>query len=162
MIKLEQFTSVEELYRNRKTPTGELIMDALVFALNNTRTIQTSDIALFLGVNERSFREAVTLLTGMQLKDILQHWRLLQAKELWDAHQAGFKDVDDFVKTKTKEAPEGFQLSKRVKDSYRKEVSLKSFEEVAKRCGWRSYKSLLRVANRFGVSFEIAKRVRKQ
>ena len=64
MIILKQFTNVEELYKNRKTPTGELIMDALIFALNNTRTIQANEIALFLDVNDRSLREAVNLLTG--------------------------------------------------------------------------------------------------
>ena len=162
MINLKQFTSVEELYQNRKTPTGELIMDAFIFALNNTMTIQANEISLFLNVNDRSLREAINLLTGMQVKDILQHWRVLQAKDLWDAHQAGFKSVNDFIKTKTKEAPEGFMLSKAAKDSYKKGVGLQSFDEVAKRCGWRSYKSLLRVAKRFGVSFEIQKRVRWQ
>ena len=162
MIKLKQFTSVEELYKNRKTPTGELIMDALIFALNNTRTIQANEISLFLDVNDRSFREAVNLLTGMQIKDIVQHWRLLQAKDLWEEQKAGFNSVKEFVTEKSKDAPEGFLLSKQVKDSYKNEVSLQRFEEVAKRCGWCSYKSLLRVASRFGVSFEIEKRVRRQ
>lgn len=162
MIKIQQFTNVEELYKNRKTPTGELIMDAFIEALNNTRTIQASDIALFLGVNDRSLREAVNLLTGMQIKDIVQHWRLLQAKDLWEEQKAGFSSVKEFVAEKSKDAPEGFLLAKEVKDSYKNEVSLQRFEEVAKRCGWRSYKSLLRVASRFGVSFEIEKRVRRQ
>ena len=71
------------------------------------------------------------------------------------------KNVDDFVKTKSKDAPEGFLLSKAAKDSYKKGVSIQSFDEVAKRCGWRSYRSLLRVAKRFGVSFEIERFVRK-
>lgn len=162
MIKIQQFTNVEELYKNRKNPTGELIMDAFIEALNNTRTIQASDIALFLGVNDRSLREAVNLLTGMQIKDIVQHWRLLQAKDLWEEQKAGFSSVKEFVAEKSKDAPEGFLLAKEVKDSYKNEVSLQRFEEVAKRCGWRSYKSLLRVASRFGVSFEIEKRVRRQ
>lgn len=137
-------------------------MDAFIEALNNTRTIQASDIALFLGVNDRSLREAVNLLTGMQIKDIVQHWRLLQAKDLWEEQKAGFSSVKEFVAEKSKDAPEGFLLAKEVKDSYKNEVSLQRFEEVAKRCGWRSYKSLLRVASRFGVSFEIEKRVRRQ
>ena len=162
MIKIQQFTNVEELYKNRKTLTGELIMDAFIEALNNTRTIQASDIALFLGVNDRSLREAVNLLTGMQIKDIVQHWRLLQAKDLWEEQKAGFSSVKEFVAEKSKDAPEGFLLAKEVKDSYKNEVSLQRFEEVAKRCGWRSYKSLLRVASRFGVSFEREKRVRRQ
>lgn len=162
MIKIQQFTNVEELYKNRKNPTGELIMDAFIEALNNTRTIQASDIALFLGVNDRSLREAVNLLTGIQIKDIVQHWRLLQAKDLWEEQKAGFSSVKEFVAEKSKDAPEGFLLAKEVKDSYKNEVSLQRFEEVAKRCGWRSYKSLLRVASRFGVSFEIEKRVRRQ
>ena len=83
-------------------------MDALIFALNNTRTIQANEIALFLDVNDRSLREAVNLLTGMQIKDIVQHWRLLQAKDLWEEQKAGFNSVKEFVTEKSKDAPEGF------------------------------------------------------
>ena len=162
MINLKQFTSVEDLYRNRETPTGELIMDALVWAIQHTRTTQSSDIALILGVEEKELRPAVKLLTGMNLKDILNHWRVLQAKELWDEQRAGFKNYKEFAKAKAQEAPEGFLLSKEALDDYKNDISLKCFEDVAKRCGWDSYKSLLRVAKRFGVTFEIARFVRKK
>ena len=73
MIILKQFTSVEELYKNRKTPTGELIMDALIEAINLSKTVHPGDIALLMDVDERALRYAVQLLTGMTLKDILHH-----------------------------------------------------------------------------------------
>ena len=161
MIILKQFTSVEELYKNRKTPTGELIMDALIEAINLSKTVHPGDIALLMDVDERALRYAVQLLTGMTLKDILHHWRVLQAKELWDAQCAGFKNYKEFAKEKSKDAPEGFLLSREVVDQYKNDVSIKSFEAVAKRVGWDSYKSLLRVAKQYGITFEIARFVKK-
>lgn len=161
MYNLKKFTDVEELYKNQQTPTGESIMDAVIWAIKNTKTTQSGDIAVLLDVDERQLRAAVKLLTGMNLKDIVCHWRVLQARDLWDAKRAGFKNYKEFAKAKAKEAPEGFLLSRKVVDGYKNEVSLTSFEEVARRCGWDSYKSLLRVAKRFGVTFEIARFTRK-
>ena len=86
---------------------------------------------------------------------------MLQAKELWDAQCAGFKNYKEFAKEKSKDAPEGFLLSREVVDQYKNDVSIKSFEAVAKRVGWDSYKSLLRVAKQYGITFEIARFVKK-
>jgi len=161
MINVKQFTDVEELYRNRKTPTGELIIDALVEAIDCSKTVHPGDIALLMNVDERALRYAVQLLTGMNLKDILHHWRVLQAKDMWDVQRAGFKNYKEYAKAKSKDAPEGFLLSREVVDQYKNDVSIKSFEAVARRCGWDSYKSLIRVAKKFGISFEIARFVKQ-
>ena len=152
--------SVEEMYHARE-PTGEMIIDEVVNAIRCTNTHRSEDIALLLDVDQRELWHSVHMLTGMRLNDIILHWRVLQARDLWDAKRAGFKNYKEFAKAKAKEAPEGFLLSRKVVDGYKNEVSLTSFEEVARRCGWDSYKSLLRVAKRFGVTFEIARFTRK-
>jgi len=160
MINLKQFTSVEELYNRKGEPTGELIIDAVVDALHNSITTKSEDIAILLDVNHRALWYSVQLLTGMRLKDIVLHWRALQAKELWDAKCAGFKNYNEFVRTKAKEAPQGFQVSPEVTKAYKNEVRIKSLEEVAKRCGWDSYRSLLRVGKKFGINFEVKRFVK--
>ncbi len=160
MINLKQFTSVEELYNRKGEPTGELIIDAVIEALRLTNTTRSDDIALFIGVNGYALRNAVQLLTGMILKDFVHHWRLLQAKELWDEKLAGFMNYNDFVKTKNLEAPEGYQLTREMKSAYQNEISIKRLEEVANRCGWDSYKSLLRTGKKYGVSFEVKRFVK--
>ena len=99
-------------------------MDALIEAINLSKTVHPGDIALLMDVDERALRYAVQLLTGMTLKDILHHWRVLQAKELWDAQCAGFKNYKEFAKEKSKDAPEGFLLSREVVDQYKNDVSI--------------------------------------
>lgn len=155
MIYLKQFTSVEELYNRKGEPTGEIIIDAVIEALRSSVTSKSEDIALLLDVDHRALWFGVQLLTGLRLKDFVQHWRVLQAKELWDAKSADYNNYREFVKTKKKEAPEGFSITPTEKHAFENEVSIKSLEEVAKRCGWDSYKSLLRVAKKFGISFEV-------
>jgi len=160
MINLKQFTSVEELYNRKGEPTGELIIDALIYALCNTKTTRSEDIAILLDVDQRALWHSVKLLTGMRLKDIVLHWRVLQAKELWDEKLAGFKNYNDFVRAKTEEAPEGYQMTPEMKIAYQNEISIKSLEDVAKRCGWESYKSMVKMAKKFGVSFEVKRFVK--
>ena len=48
-------------------------MDALIEAINLSKTVHPGDIALLMDVDERALRYAVQLLTGMTLKDILHH-----------------------------------------------------------------------------------------
>ena len=58
--------SVEELY-NRKEPTGEAIVDAVVEILRKFRLIYPEDVALLLDVKVRDLRGAWLILTGMKL-----------------------------------------------------------------------------------------------
>ena len=113
--------SVEEMYHARE-PTGEVIIDEVVNAIRCTYTHRSEDIALLLDVDQRELWNSVHMLTGMRLNDIILHWRVLQAKEKWDA--------------------------------YRYDLSTKCLDEIAKRYGWDSYRSLQRIAKRFGITFE--------
>ena len=124
--------SVEEMYHTRE-PTGELIIDEVVNAIRCTNTHRSEDIALLLDVDQRELWNSVHMLTGMRLNDIILHWRVLQAKEKWDANQTLFQEH---------------------KERYRYDVSTKCLDEIAKRYGWESFRSLQRIAKRFGITFE--------
>ena len=153
MIEIQKYTSVEELYARKGQPTGELIIDAVIEAIRYTTTHRSEDIALLLNVDQRELWYSVHMLTGMRLNDIILHWRVLQAKEKWDAKQAKYKEHKELVKIKKKEMPEGYQLTEEFKNACREDVGTKSLDEIAKFYGWKSYKSLQQIAKRFGVSF---------
>ena len=124
--------SVEEMFHARE-PTGEVIIDEVVNAIRCTNTHRSEDIALLLDVDQRELWHSIHMLTGMRLNDIILHWRVLQAKEKWDANQALFQEY---------------------KERYRYNVSTRCLDEIAKRYGWDSYRSLQRTARRFGITFE--------
>ena len=71
--------SVEELY-NRKEPTGEAIVDAVVEILRKFRLIYPEDVALLLDVKVRDLRGAWLILTGMKLIDCITQWRVLRPR----------------------------------------------------------------------------------
>ena len=145
--------SVEEMFHARE-PTGEVIIDEVVNAIRCTNTHRSEDIALLLDVDQRELWHSVHLLTGMRLNDIILHFRVLQAKEKWDAQEALFQDYKEIIKVKKQEAPEGFVMTKKMKDAHRYDLSTRCLDEIAKRYGWDSYRSLQRTAKRFGISFE--------
>ena len=124
--------SVEELFHARE-PTGEVIIDEVVNAIRCTNTHRSEDIALLLDVDQRELWHSIHMLTGMRLNDIILHFRVLQAKEKWDANEALFQEY---------------------KERYRYNVSTRCLDEIAKRYGWDSYRSLQRTARRFGITFE--------
>ena len=109
---------------------------------------------MWLNVDKRDLWHSIHMLTGMRLNDIILQWRVLQAKEKWDEKQARYNEHKELVKAKKKEAPEGYQLTEKFKKAYRDEISVPSLDEIAKRYGWDSYRSLQRVAKRFGVTFK--------
>ena len=135
-----------------REPIGEVIVDAVVNTLRCTNTHRSEDIALLLDVDQRELWNSVHMLTGMRLNDIILHWRVLQAKEKWDANHALFQDHKEIIKNQ--EVPEGFVMTKKMKDAYRYDLSTASLDEIAKRYGWDSYRSLQRIAKRFGITFE--------
>ena len=145
--------SVEELFHARE-PTGEMIIDEVVKTLRSTNTHHSQDIALLLDVNPRELCNSVHMLTGLRLNDIILHWRVLQAKEKWDANQALFQEQEERIKVMNREVPEGFVISKKLKDAHRYDLSTASLDEIAKRFGWDSYRSLQRTAKLFGITFE--------
>ena len=122
--------TVEELY-GRKDGTGEVILDELVECLRKTRIIAVADLAVLMDVDAHQLNQAVRLLTGMTTRDIINRWRLLQARELLAASS-------DSVARKGS-----------------RDDRIRLLNAVARRCGWRSYRVLLKVAHRDGVKLEI-------
>ena len=122
--------TVEELY-GRKDGTGEVILDELAECLRKTRIIAVADLAVLMDVDAHQLNQAVRLLTGMTTRDIINRWRLLQARELLAASS-------DSVARKGS-----------------RDDRIRLLNAVARRCGWRSYRVLQKVAHRYGVKLEI-------
>ena len=129
--------TVEELYE-RKDGTGEVLLDEMANCLRRTRIIAVADLAALMDVDAHQLNQAVRLLTGMTTRDVINRWRLLQAQDLLQgkAKEAAFDNVGG-----TKGAS--------------KEERIRVLNAVARRCGWRSYRVLLKVAHRYGVKLEI-------
>ena len=117
-------TSVETLYESREA-TGDTILDEVLTSLRQTRIIAAADLAILLDVKKSYLYGAMQLLTGMALGEFICRWRLLQAREL------------------LRQGAEGNETNR-----------VKRLESTARRCGWRSYRVLLRVAKRYGFDLE--------
>ena len=126
--------SVESLY-NRKEPTGDRILDEVVNCLRKTQIIAAADLAILMDVKKSYLYGTMHILTGLPLGDFINRWRLLQARELL---RQGAED----------EAKPGFGQSATGTNR------VKRLEKAARRCGWRSYRVLLRVAKRYGFKLE--------
>ena len=122
--------TVEELY-GRKDGTGEVILDEMAECLRKTRIIAVADLAVLMDVDAHQLNQAVRLLTGMTTRDIINRWRLLQARDLLAASSDG------------------------VAKKGSRDDRIRLLNAVARRCGWRSYRVLLKVAHRYGVKLEI-------
>ena len=143
-------TSVEELYE-RKDGTGEVLLDEMAECLRKTRIIAVADLATLMDVNAHQLNMAVHLLTGMTTRDVINRWRLLQAQELLRQGMTG-DARDSFGQNAT-----GTERAKRL-DRAAKQASkddrIRRLNAVARRCGWHSYRVLLKVAHRYGVKLE--------
>ena len=127
-------TSIEELY-GRSEPTGDRILDEVVNCLRKTQIIVAADLAILMDVKKSYLYGTMHILTGLPLGDFINRWRLLQARELL---QQGAES----------EAKQGFGQSATGTNR------VKRLDKVARRCGWRSYRVLLRVAKRYGFKLE--------
>ena len=127
-------TSIEELY-GRREPTGDRILDEVVNCLRKTQIIAAADLAILMDVKKSYLYGAIHILTGLPLGDLINRWRLLQARELL---QQGAES----------EAKQGYGQSATGTNR------VKRLDKVARRCGWRSYRVLLRVAKRYGFELE--------
>ena len=127
-------TSIEELY-GRREPTGDRILDEVVNCLCKTQIIAAADLAILMDVKKPHLYGAMHILTGLSLGDFINRWRLLQARELL---QQGAES----------EAKQGFGQSATGTNR------VKRLDKVARRCGWRSYRVLLRVAKRYDFELE--------
>ena len=127
-------TSIEELY-GRREPTGDRILDEVVNCLRKTQIIAAADLAILMDVKKSYLYGTMHILTGLPLGDFINRWRLLQARELL---QQGAES----------EAKPGFGQCATGTNR------VKRLDKVARRCGWRSYRVLLRVAKRYGFELE--------
>ena len=118
------YKNVEELY-GMSEPTGDAILDEVVNCLRKTRIIAAADLAILMNVKKSYLYGAMHILTGIPLGDFINRWRLLQAREL------------------LRLGAEGEETNR-----------VKRLESTAHRCGWRSYRVLLRVAKRYGFDLE--------
>ena len=143
--------TIEELY-GRREATGEVILDEMVNCLRRTRIIAVADLAALMEVDAHQLNQAVHLLTGMTTRDVINRWRLLQAQDLLRQGTTG-EAKDGFGQNAT-----GTERPKRL-DGAAKQASkddrIRLLNAVARRCGWRSYRVLLKVAHRYGVKLEI-------
>ena len=126
--------TVEVLY-NSKEQTGDRILDEVVNCLRKTQIIVAADLAILMDVKKSYLYGTMHILTGLPLGDFINRWRLLQARELL---QQGAES----------EAKQGFGQSATGTNR------VKRLDKVARRCGWRSYRVLLRVAKRYGFKLE--------
>ena len=126
--------SVESLY-TRKEPTGDRILDEVVNCLRKTQIIAAADLAILMDVKKSYLYGTMHILTGLPLGDFINRWRLLQARELLRQGAEG-------------EAKPGFGQSATGTNR------VKRLDKAARRCGWRSYRVLLRVAKRYGFELE--------
>ncbi len=143
-------TSVEELYE-RKDGTGEVLLDEMAECLRKTRIIAVADLAALMDVDAHQLNQAVRLLTGMTTRDVINRWRLLQAQELLRQGATG-EAKDGFGQNAT-----GTERAKRLDGAAKqatKDDRIRLLNAVARRCGWRSYRVLLKVAHRYGVRVE--------
>ncbi len=127
-------TSVEELYE-RRGATGEGILDAMVGILRTTRIIEVRDMALLMEADAHALTMAVRLLTGMTPRTIINRWRLLQARDMLGRPLAA-------------KASDGSAQNAKAADR------TKHLDAVARCCGWRSYRVMLKVARRSGFKLE--------
>ena len=136
--------TVEVLYTS-KEPTGDRILDEVVNCLRKTRIIAAADLAILMDVKKSYLYGAMHILTGMALGDFINRWRLIQSRELLRQGETG-EAIDDFGQNATK--------TDRCRHCVTGTDRVKRLEKTAHRCGWRSYRVLLRVAKRYGFKLE--------
>ena len=84
MVEIKNVSTVEELYKSNGAPTGEMIVDAVVYYVRRTTTHSSADIALLLNVKRVWLSGAMQLLVGLPLQEFIFRWRLMQAIDQLD------------------------------------------------------------------------------
>lgn len=143
--------TVEELYE-KKDGTGEVLLDEIAECLRKTRIIAVADLAALMDVDAHQLNMAVRLLTGMTTRDVINRWRLLQAQDLLRQGEEG--EAKEGFGQSTTDTERAKRLDRAVKQTS-KDDRIRLLNAVARRCGWRSYRVLLKVAHRYGVKLEI-------
>ncbi len=106
--EVEQITNVEELYKSKGAPVGEIIVDAVVDYVRKVKSHSAEDVANFLRVDRRLLSGVMKVLVGVSLQEFILQWRVLQAIDLLDdkslsfeevAHRCGFKRYKNLIAT---------------------------------------------------------------
>lgn len=86
MSKIEQITTLEELYKSGGAKTGNVFVDGMVEFLQSTKSLQVSEAAEFLGISPRLLTDTIKLFVGVMPKEMIPRWRVMQALDLMDAN----------------------------------------------------------------------------
>lgn len=79
------------------THTPSPIVNAVAETLYTTLCIDCISIAQHLSIDERKLSAAISLETGLHLKDIIQQYRLAQLKAFMDAHPEQDYTLDEMA-----------------------------------------------------------------
>lgn len=91
---MKTIITVEELYAQSHTGSVEIpILQEIVPYLTRLPGINGKTLAKVLGVKRSALSNAVQLLTGETLNDLLKHWKLLTAMHLLRNTSLPYKEV---------------------------------------------------------------------
>lgn len=93
MKKIQPITTIADLYKTHGEETGEIIVDATVYAIMHSTTREAGTIAEMVGADRRKLTMALELLVGIPLKDMIDEWRMLQARDLCLDESIALEDV---------------------------------------------------------------------
>ena len=91
--KISPITTLDELYRTKGAPTGNVIVDAFVEYLMHSNSRKAQDAALCLGVETRWLSESLRIFIGMNLSDAILEWRMRKALDLMDDEQLSLEEI---------------------------------------------------------------------
>jgi len=80
-MKLTPLATVEQLYHGDHH-TGDRTLDAVMDTIIKTTTHSAQDVADLLGVDKRKLSNAIDLLTGEPLEEMIMDWRAYQMRDL--------------------------------------------------------------------------------
>jgi len=124
-------TTIDELYA-RQEPTGEVILDEVVYWLRHSRVMRSKDLADAMGVKHYQLQAAVRMLTGMSLHELISGWRRIQAQELLQANGMCEENASCHSETQRRTPRQ----------------VMRQLDEGARRCGWTSAKAMKRSLKR--------------
>lgn len=75
MKTISPIITIEQLYKERNSATGEIFLDAVVEALQTIKKPTVSAVAKQLGVNKDVLSGVVKALTGNSLSELIKYWR---------------------------------------------------------------------------------------
>ena len=93
MIKLQQITTFDQLYKTHGAQTGNILVDAVVEGIIHSRIHETRELALLLDADDRMLSKAMELFVGIPLKEMILQWRARQVIDLLDDPSLSFEEV---------------------------------------------------------------------